>query len=35
MMHITVLDMVLMKKRVDDAYYSVGHGVDEEPGRWL
>ncbi len=33
MMHSTVLDMVLMKRRVDDAYYSVGHGGDEEVGR--
>ncbi len=33
MMHITALDTVLMKKQVDDAYYSIGHGGDEEPGR--
>ncbi len=33
MMHITVLDMVVMKRWVDDAYYSVGHGVDEEASR--
>ncbi len=33
MMHITALDMVLMKRQVDDAYYSIGHGVDEEASR--
>ncbi len=33
MMHITALHMVVMRSWVDDAYYSVGHGVDEEAGR--
>ncbi len=33
MMHITLLDRVVMRRWVDDAYFSVGHGGDEEAGR--